>query len=107
MQQILLTDGNQTNKRGDDQDSYFLGVLNFSGNTFHPILWDFSLERVKKGFYRFLMQISVCCTVSRFCYFAGFLRKVLGVLSFQLVTTAVFCFALYVTPEVRLFLQQQ
>ncbi|KAL3990224.1 Inhibitor of apoptosis-promoting Bax1 family protein [Acanthocheilonema viteae] len=36
-----------------------------------------------------------------------FLRKVFGILSLQLLITAVFCTTLYVTPEVRLFLQQQ
>ncbi|VDN25977.1 unnamed protein product [Gongylonema pulchrum] len=37
----------------------------------------------------------------------GFLRKVLGILSFQLAMTAIFCIALYVTPEVHLFLLKQ
>ncbi|VDM09719.1 unnamed protein product [Wuchereria bancrofti] len=37
----------------------------------------------------------------------GFLRKVFGILSLQLLITAVFCTALYVTSEIRLFLQQQ
>ncbi|KAK6112336.1 Inhibitor of apoptosis-promoting Bax1 family protein [Brugia pahangi] len=37
----------------------------------------------------------------------GFLRKVFGILSLQLLITAVFCMALYVTLKIRLFLQQQ
>ncbi|VDK72150.1 unnamed protein product [Litomosoides sigmodontis] len=37
----------------------------------------------------------------------GFLRKVFGILSLQLLITAVLCTTLYITPEVRLFLQQQ
>ncbi|VDK59633.1 unnamed protein product [Anisakis simplex] len=37
----------------------------------------------------------------------GFLRKVLGILSFQLLLTTLFCVAFYVTPHVRLFLMEQ
>lgn len=37
----------------------------------------------------------------------GFLRKVLGILAFQFVVTVVFCTALYMTPGVKGFLQQQ
>uniref|UniRef100_A0A0R3S4F0 Protein lifeguard 4 n=1 Tax=Elaeophora elaphi TaxID=1147741 RepID=A0A0R3S4F0_9BILA len=37
----------------------------------------------------------------------GFLRKVFGILSSQLLITVVFCTALYITPEVRLFMQHQ
>ncbi|KAI1723174.1 protein lifeguard 4-like isoform X1 [Ditylenchus destructor] len=37
----------------------------------------------------------------------GFLRKVLGILSFQFVVTVAFCTALYMTPGVKGFLQQQ
>ncbi|MFH4976454.1 hypothetical protein AB6A40_003163 [Gnathostoma spinigerum] len=37
----------------------------------------------------------------------GFLRKVLGILTFQLVATTVFCTALYTTHRVREFVQDQ
>ncbi|EFO26124.2 hypothetical protein LOAG_02358 [Loa loa] len=37
----------------------------------------------------------------------GFLRKVFGILFLQLFITVILCTALYVTSEIRLFLQQQ
>jgi len=37
----------------------------------------------------------------------GFLRKVLGILSFQFLATVIFCTVLYLTPGVRGFVQQQ
>ncbi|KAE9553308.1 hypothetical protein FO519_003474 [Halicephalobus sp. NKZ332] len=37
----------------------------------------------------------------------GFLRKVLGILSFQFLATVIFCSVLYLTPGVRGFIQQQ
>ena len=37
----------------------------------------------------------------------GFLRKVLGILSFQFAVTVAFCTVLYLTPVVRGFIQQQ
>ncbi|CAD5234795.1 unnamed protein product [Bursaphelenchus xylophilus] len=37
----------------------------------------------------------------------GFLRKVLGILSFQFVVTVVLCGAVYLTPTVRGFVQHQ
>lgn len=38
---------------------------------------------------------------------SGFLRKVLGILSFQFLATFIFCTILYLTPGVRGFVQQQ
>ncbi|CAD5229019.1 unnamed protein product [Bursaphelenchus okinawaensis] len=37
----------------------------------------------------------------------GFLRKVLGILSFQFVVTVILCGAVYLTPTVRGFVQHQ
>uniref|UniRef100_A0A8R1XU38 Uncharacterized protein n=1 Tax=Onchocerca volvulus TaxID=6282 RepID=A0A8R1XU38_ONCVO len=37
----------------------------------------------------------------------GFLRKIFGILSVQLLITAIICTALYATEEIRLFLQEQ
>ncbi|KAI6174409.1 hypothetical protein M3Y98_01186900 [Aphelenchoides besseyi] len=37
----------------------------------------------------------------------GFLRKVLGILSFQFAATVILCAALYLTPVIRGFVQQQ
>ncbi|KAI6197880.1 hypothetical protein M3Y94_01277600 [Aphelenchoides besseyi] len=37
----------------------------------------------------------------------SFLRKVLGILSFQFAATVILCAALYLTPVVRGFVQQQ
>ncbi|VDM96963.1 unnamed protein product [Thelazia callipaeda] len=72
------------------------------GNHFRTIGTDFA-----KGTANLSAVALSNITVRLGILFLGFLRKVFGILSFQLLITAIFCTSLYVTPEVRLFLQQQ
>lgn len=54
------------------------------------------------------VRMGILFTIISFLFdFLAFLRKVLGILSFQFGVTVILCTALYLTPVVRGFVQQQ